>query len=164
MTSKLIFIMIKHMARGLAVGRNSSYEKVTIGRKSSTYFMHSSQHFMLSFLVRCFAFARAIQNEARSNLFSFFLCCFVVQSLACINYISNMLLFSILFLFQLALFGFLMLKWTWRLRNDNILMERICFILKIYRQMIFFFGFNSSVFYSSSFDSFTYFLFKYYFV
>lgn len=54
-----------------------------------------------------------------------------------INYTSNMLLFL---LFHLAFHfslrsAFLMLEWTWRLRLDNILMERICFILKIHRQM-----------------------------
>lgn len=35
-----------------------------------------------------------------------------------------------------CLLALLMLEWTWRLSTITFLMERICFILKIYRQMI----------------------------
>lgn len=106
------------------------------------------QRFAYKFHVCCFpSFFARVKGAIE---FIFFIH-FIVQSLACINYISNMLLFSIFFSFTNSFAWFcahsLMLKWTWRLSHDNILMERICFILKIYRQVTYFFGFNSSFFY-----------------
>lgn len=74
------------------------------------------------------------EQSSKRRDWIYFLSLHCTESSACINYTSNMLLFSI-FLLRFNFSCLYDAEVNLAPSHDNILMERICFILKIYRQI-----------------------------